>query len=153
MRRSLGFTLTEMLVAVTVLAVLLMIATPHFKTLIERNQVVTTANDLIAALLTARSEAINQEATVTLTSVDWASASWTVVDADNELIVYHGPSETVSITPHGRVAAVSYLSSGRASGAALTNADYFNVESGATARKVCMSGIGRPFIVSEGDCP
>ena len=86
MRRSLGFTLTEMLVAVTVLAVLLMIATPHFKTLIERNQVVTTANDLIAALLTARSEAINQEATVTLTSVDWASASWTVVDANNELI-------------------------------------------------------------------
>jgi type IV fimbrial biogenesis protein FimT len=142
-----------MLVTVALLGVLVAMAVPHFKTLRERNQVVSTANDLVASLLMARSEAINQEATVTVQSDDWETASWTIVDADDDIIVYHEPSRNVSITPYGNVAEVSYLSSGRSAGTAFTSADYFNVESGDTARKVCMSAIGRPFVSREGNCP
>jgi type IV fimbrial biogenesis protein FimT len=153
MRTSRGFTIIEILITLVLLAVLTGIAIPHFKTLIERNQVVSTANDLVAALLMARSEAINQEATITVKSDAWESASWTIVDADDDIIVYREPSGNISITPHGAVAEVSYLSSGRGAGAGFTNADYFNVESGDASRKVCMSAIGRPSVIKEGDCP
>ena len=153
MRKPGGFTLIEMLVTIALLGVLAVIAIPQFRTLLERNQVVSAANDLVAALLMARSEAINQEATVTVKSDDWASATWTIVDADDEIIVYHEPFENMSITPNGTVAEVSYLSSGRAAGPGFTNADYFSVEYGDAARKVCLSAIGRPFVLKEGDCP
>lgn len=57
-RRNRGFTLVELMIAITVLAVLAAIAFPNFQGTIRSNRVSTATNELIAALALARSEAI-----------------------------------------------------------------------------------------------
>ena len=55
-----GFTLVELLVVVTLTAVLVIIAVPSFKDLIERNRVAGEINSLVSDLQFARSEAIKR---------------------------------------------------------------------------------------------
>jgi len=55
-----GFTLIEMLVALSVAAILVAIAVPSFQFMIRQNTVATASNDFIAALNLARSEAIKR---------------------------------------------------------------------------------------------
>ena len=59
-RRVAGFTLIELLITVAVLAVVLAIAVPNFRTMINRNRLVATANEISAALNLARMEAIRR---------------------------------------------------------------------------------------------
>ncbi|MBV6815250.1 Tfp pilus assembly protein FimT/FimU [Xanthomonas campestris pv. passiflorae] len=56
--RARGFTLVELLVTISVVAVLAVIALPSFQGVIRSNQAATTANELVASLSLARSEAI-----------------------------------------------------------------------------------------------
>ena len=58
LRRSKGFTLVELMITIAVLAILTAIAYPSFQSTIRSNRMATTANELIAALSLARSEAI-----------------------------------------------------------------------------------------------
>ena len=55
-----GFTLVELLVVVTLTAVLVIIAVPSFKDLIERNRIAGEINSLVSDLQFARSEAIKR---------------------------------------------------------------------------------------------
>jgi type IV fimbrial biogenesis protein FimT len=61
-----GFTLIESMVAVSLMAVLLMIAVPSFNNAALGSQLRASANDLAAAAFLARSEAIKRNAVVTL---------------------------------------------------------------------------------------
>jgi type IV fimbrial biogenesis protein FimT len=58
MQRSRGFTLIELVVTLTVAGILTALAIPSFKTTIQNNRLITESNDLLAALLYARSQAI-----------------------------------------------------------------------------------------------
>ena len=57
-RRVRGFTLIELMVSVSILAVLLAIAAPSFEAMIASSRLTAASNDLIAALAQARSNAI-----------------------------------------------------------------------------------------------
>lgn len=77
-----GFTLIELVVTLVVVAIIAAIAAPSFMTMIRTNRIVTEANDLLATLQLARSEAIKRGVQVTVlrngnTSSDW-DAGWTV---------------------------------------------------------------------------
>ena len=61
-----GVTLVELLVSLTVLAILLYIATPSFSNAGLPSQLRAVANDVVAATQIARSEAIKRNTTVTL---------------------------------------------------------------------------------------
>jgi type IV fimbrial biogenesis protein FimT len=66
-----GFTLIEMIVTVAIVAILASIAVPSFSSLIERNRATVAANEMVSALLLARSEALKRRNNVTVcTSVD-----------------------------------------------------------------------------------
>jgi type IV fimbrial biogenesis protein FimT len=83
-----GLTLIELMVTIAIAAILLTIAVPNLQSLFINNRLVTTSNNFVASLNTARSEAIRRGVTVSLkknsaTSGDWGSAGWTMfVDSD-----------------------------------------------------------------------
>lgn len=61
-----GFTLIELLITVAVVAILLAIATPSFRTIIKNGRLATESNDLMADLAYSRSEASRRGKRVTL---------------------------------------------------------------------------------------
>lgn len=80
-----GFTLVELLVTMTVAAILTAIAVPNFKLTFQNNRLISQSNELLGSLLYARSEAItlNQDITICASSdgatcgTAWASG-WIV---------------------------------------------------------------------------
>lgn len=69
-RRSLGFTLVELMVTIAVLAILLSIAIPSFTGAIARNAVAGHVNSFLADARFARTEAIKRGANVTMCRSD-----------------------------------------------------------------------------------
>lgn len=65
-RRGAGFTLVELMVTIVVLAILLAIGIPAFASLIASNRLTSATNELMAALQTARTEALRRNARVTV---------------------------------------------------------------------------------------
>lgn len=63
---NLGFTLIELMVTISVLAILLAIAVPSFQSFILNSRLTATTNDLASALAVARSEAVKRATRVTV---------------------------------------------------------------------------------------
>lgn len=61
-----GFTLVELMVTVAVLAVILAIGVPSFTGIMHRNRLTASANELVAALQTAKMEAIRRNSRVVI---------------------------------------------------------------------------------------
>src|SRR3546814_19233482 len=55
-----GFTLIELMVTISVLAILMMLAVPSFTSIINSNRLTAQSNEVVAALQLARMEAIKQ---------------------------------------------------------------------------------------------
>lgn len=75
-----GFTLLELIVTISVLSILVALAAPSFRQLLEAQRMRAASFDLVADLTLARSEAIKRGAAITLaptTAGDW-STGWTV---------------------------------------------------------------------------
>lgn len=75
LQRSGGFTLVELMVTLAVAAILLGIAVPSFRDMLERNRVASQSNDLLSGLQAARSEAVRKNATHRFCT---ASTGWVV---------------------------------------------------------------------------
>ena len=80
MRIQSGFTLIELMIVIVVLAIILTLGVPSFRSIIQNNRAVTIANDLVAAVQTARSEALRLRATVSVCR----SAGGTVCEDDTD---------------------------------------------------------------------
>jgi type IV fimbrial biogenesis protein FimT len=64
--RPRGFTLVEVLVVMTITAILLAFAIPSFQTMIRNNRISSSSNSLLAAMDLARSEAVRRSTVVTV---------------------------------------------------------------------------------------
>lgn len=74
-----GFTLIELMVTLTVMAIVLSLAAPSFASLLASNRISTQTNELIGALNLARSEAVRRGQPVTLLAGDANySKGWSV---------------------------------------------------------------------------
>ena len=117
--RRRGFTLIELMCAVSVLAILAVAAAPSFATLIASQRVRGASLDLASALVLARSEAVKRNATVSLGP---AGAAWTAgwaVTAGAQTVRTFGPYSGLTITPSA-AGGLALGNDGRLTGAAMT---------------------------------
>jgi type IV fimbrial biogenesis protein FimT len=100
--RSAGFTLIELMVTITIAAILLMVAAPSFVAFKRNSELTSISNSLVAAMNAARGEAMKRgaRAMVTpLTGGDW-STGWTVfVDVDRDGVYTASSDITVLSQP------------------------------------------------------
>jgi type IV fimbrial biogenesis protein FimT len=92
MKTENGFTLIELMVALSVAAIILTVGIPNFRTLIQNNRAATQANELVGALGLARAEAVKRGLPVAICASndsstctggnDWAGG-WIVFVDDN----------------------------------------------------------------------
>lgn len=121
-----GFTLTEVMVTVAVLAVIMAIAIPSMTAVVNSNRLTAQANELVAGLQHARSEAVKLNTTVSVCkSVDGATCStaagrWTgwitVVNGTGEVLRSHVLDGPAQLT--GTVDAMAFRGDGLARAAA-----------------------------------
>lgn len=79
-RRQAGFNLLELMVAVTVMAILLGVGVPSFTAMMRDSQIASESNNLYAALMIARSEAVKRGVRVSVC----ASAAVDTCDEDGD---------------------------------------------------------------------
>ncbi|MCU7878639.1 MAG: GspH/FimT family pseudopilin [Candidatus Thiodiazotropha sp. (ex Lucinoma borealis)] len=146
MIRIYGFTLIELMIAIGLAGILITVGIPSYLDLIQRNIVTTTSNDLLGALLYARSEAVRQEVTATLTpeADGWLLTSGGVTLLDHTIDSNHITidGDPLTYSPRGRAGLVATQS---------IDVSY----KGTLVSHVCLSLTGRPFIkmVEDGGCP
>lgn len=73
MSKSRAFTLIELMIALSIVALLLTVGVPSFQRIIQTNRLATCTNELVASLNLARSEAIRRGTRVTIrkTGAQW----------------------------------------------------------------------------------
>jgi len=139
LRRAQGFTMIELMVVVTIVAVLTALATPSFKDFVLGQRVKNASFDLAGNLLLARSEAIKRNTNVTLapkdTSVGWVGGwnvtfvTGTVTSTLAEQVAYSGLTLTGPASP----ASVIYQGTSGRPGAGKAS---FQLSGGSTTRCV-----------------
>lgn len=77
-----GFTLIELMITITIAAILLTIAIPGFQGLINSNRITTQTNELITDLMVAKSEAVRRGVRVAV-CISNATASTAATDCNS----------------------------------------------------------------------
>ena len=121
--RERGFTLIELVVTISVAAILMALAVPAFESFLRNDREWTVANSLVMSLNAARSEAIKQDARVsvcpTTDGVSCSTAAW----ARGWIVLSSVPGATpvftvpalatgMTLTEASGLTAVTFLSSG-----------------------------------------
>ena len=146
-----GFTLTELLVVVSIIAVLLTLAVPSFTNLILAQNVRTGASDLQTSFIFARSEAIKRAANVNMVAAggDWKNG-WTVELADGTVLRREAPLNNQLATMTGST--ITYQSDGHIPPPVIpTIKVYVSGNARVAARCVTLDLGGRPSLVVDTD--
>ena len=120
MKKFSGFTLIELMMTITILAVVLVVAVPNIRDMIVNNRLASQANNFIAALTVARSEAIKRRVTTRVQSWDVANNAdtanwglgWQVVDMSNNEVIREFNALQGGSTLTGGVTEIDYEASG-----------------------------------------
>ena len=168
MKRTRGFTLVELLVTLAVATILITVAIPGFRTLIQNNRATTQANELLTGLLLARSEAIKRGIRVSVCSstnqtncagsTNWATG-WIVftddsgtagtLDGTDAIIrVWDALSGSPTLTQTAGGNNIQYLDSGLVQSAAQFTLTLPDCE-GNQARTIDINATGRSNVVTS----
>lgn len=170
-RRTRGVTLIELLVAISILAIVAAIATPNFSTFLHNSRISSESAKLFADIEMARSEASRRNATVTICPIasgnacsqDWTQPRVIFIDANNDG-TYGAGEELIrnGDAPTGRVViAAANLGTGanlvrfRSSGisnAPTANWSFCESNSTLSGQTLSLNGSGRPT-TQQSSCP
>jgi len=145
-----GFTLVEMLITITIAAILAAIAIPSYRSFILGQRVKTTTTDLYSALMITRSEAMKRNASVSLSRNSTWSQGWTVTLADGTIVQTATIPDSVTLTEIGGMTSISYSWTGRPATASV-GANFVISASGITARCITLSLSGLPQTKVDSD--
>ncbi|CAK0753997.1 type IV fimbrial biogenesis protein FimT [Gammaproteobacteria bacterium] len=110
MNKNIGFTLIEVMVMLTIMAIVMVMGMPSFNALLKSNRQVTHTNDLLIALNFARSEAVNRGQRVVACILQrgiatkvcqtdgtnsWETGWMIFVDLNNDAILQASAGETI----------------------------------------------------------
>lgn len=148
-----GFTLIELLVTVSIVAILVTLALPPMKNLIQTQHVKTGASDLQTAFFFARSEALKRAADVEVVPVanDW-KGGWNVQLADGTALrTQRALNRQLAPMPVAAGAKVTYRSDGHVGAALAAIAVRVALNADVTARCVAVDLSGRPSVIVDTD--
>ena len=142
-----GFTFLELMITLTVAAILSTLAFPSFVTMTKNNRLTTQANDFILALNLTRSEAVKRgtSATITAKTGGWTNG-WTVAHATaGDLRKGDALQDSMNLTNDNGNLVITYSSSGTAAGdnGAAGNFDLCDDRTGEIGRQIRISTTGR----------
>ena len=121
--RQRGFTATEMMIVVGIVAMLAAFAAPNMAAMIRVQRLRTATFDVFSSLNFARSEAIKRNTTVTVTPTGGAwNTGWRITDSNGNVLKEQSGWDTITVTGPGTV---TFAGSGRLS----TVPGFFNVTS------------------------
>jgi type IV fimbrial biogenesis protein FimT len=146
-----GFTLTELLVTVSIIAILLTLAVPSFTNLILAQNVRTGASDLQTSLIFARSEAIKRAVDVNVVpaSGDWRNG-WTVELTDGTVLRREAPLN--GLLASMTASTVTYQSNGHIPPPVIAPIKvYVSGNTHVDARCLAIDLSGRPSLVIDSD--
>lgn len=147
-----GFTLIELMITVTIMAILTAMAIPSFSEVILKSTLTNQARDLMASSLLARSEAIKRNQTVTLCASSNGSTcggtwtnGWIVLTTDNIVVHSHKAAPTGFLI-NSALTSITFSASGLGATMATLTVCKATPAVGKEERLLSISGTGRPSI-------
>jgi type IV fimbrial biogenesis protein FimT len=112
-----GFTIIELMVVISILAILATLAAPSFRELLAVQRVKNSASDLFADMALARNEAIRRNSSVTISAINtsWDNG-WSVVAGTETIKQTNLSANLVSISKSGADNQVVFGANGRSTG-------------------------------------
>lgn len=143
-----GFTLVELAVTISIIAVLAMLAAPGFRELVASQRVQSASMDVYTDLIRTRSEALKQNADATMSSnsagTDWSSG-WKVANGTTDF-EKHGPTSNITMTGSGST--VTYKTNGRLPPGAIPSFA-LSAPGTTTVRCVKVNLSGQPYVIKS----
>jgi len=108
MKTHSGFTLVELVIVITIAAILTVMAAPSFRSMIQNNRATTQANELLGSLNLARSEAIRRGVSVSLCAragnacsgaASWVTGWLMFVDPNGDGVLDNDPNGNGACDP------------------------------------------------------
>ena len=117
LKLSMGFSLIEMMVVISIVAILAAIAIPSFQSIIRNQRIKNSSYEMFTSLMVARSEAIKRNTDITVAPVTAGSwkDGWTISAGGT---VLKNQEALKGIAVSGAPASLTYKRTGRLSAAA-----------------------------------
>lgn len=164
MNRTLGFTLTELMVTVSIVGIMLALAVPSLRSFILDNRLASQAAEFTGALAMARSEATKRSSRVVVSpAVSGFDSGWriwadsngnTLLDPSEAVLRIHEDLHGNTLTSAGVAAPIVYLPSGFMAIAAGTTRIFrlCDSRSGEKGREIRITATGRVNINRDFIC-